>query len=110
MKNKKPQTTQKTPQKAKITSLTSKLKKELFPSRIKYFSLAWIIYIVTGLIIIYAGYLFFSFSQLEAKNPEVSEIKIDKSYIKKLNTLEDFGIPASANEPGFGRENPFGTL
>lgn len=96
--------------KSQVHALTSRLKKELFPIGIKYFSLAWITYLAAIVIIVYAGYFIYSLTKLETKSPETSKIEIDESYIKKLNTLEDFGIPASANEPGFGKEDPFGTL
>ncbi|MFH1749589.1 MAG: hypothetical protein ABH837_01695 [bacterium] len=90
--------------------LTTKLQKELFPTGIKYFSLAWIIYIVIVLLVGYMGYVTYNILQLESDAPSISSVKIDESYIKKLNTLEDFGSPVKSNEPGFGRDDPFGNL
>ncbi len=92
------------------TTLTTKLKKELFPTGIKYFSLAWIIYVVIVLIAIYMSFCAYSIFQLNSDIPSTSSVKIDESYIKKLNTLEDFGNPVKNNESGFGRDDPFGNL
>ena len=96
--------------KAKAILLTEKLKTELFPKKIKCFSLAWIIYVVILVIILYAGYFAYTLLGIKNEAKDLAEIKVDKTYIKKLNTLEDFGTPATSDEPGFGRENPFGGI
>ncbi|MFC1656878.1 hypothetical protein ACFL14_02895 [Patescibacteria group bacterium] len=92
------------------TKLTPKLQKELFPAGIKYFSLAWIVFIIIILLIGYMGYAAYKLFQLRSDVSATSSVKIDESYIKKLNTLEDFGDPVMSNEPGFGRDDPFGSL
>ena len=92
------------------TDLTPKLQRELFPRGIKYFSLVWIIYIVIVLLMGYMSYAAYNLLQLKSDAPSTSSVKIDESYIKKLNTLEDFGKPVKSNEPGFGRDDPFGNL
>lgn len=92
------------------TNLTPKLQRELFPRGIKYFSLVWVIYIVVVLLVGYIGYATYNLLQLKSGTPSTSSVKIDESYIQKLNTLEDFGKPVKSNEPGFGRDDPFGNL
>jgi len=92
------------------TNLTPKLQRELFPRGIKYFSLVWVIYMVVVLLMGYMGYATYNLLQLKSNTSTTSSVKIDESYIKKLNTLEDFGKPVKSNEPGFGRDDPFGNL
>lgn len=62
------------------------------------------------LVIISFGFFWFmrSISSFGTKNPSTNEeIKVDYKKLEKLETLKHPGQSVTANEPGFGRENPF---
>jgi hypothetical protein len=69
--------------------------------------------IVSMLVIVFLG-LFLSFyiysfltSSLITGNVEKKPIKIDNELYKTLTDIPNFGSSVTAEEPGYGRDNPF---
>jgi len=91
-------------------AISSRLKKELFPQKIKFFTLSWVFFLLVFLIFIYTGYQVYRLNKMSPKKSEVEITKIDLKYITKLNELESFGDIPSPDEPGYGKNNPFGGI
>jgi cytoskeletal protein RodZ len=96
--------------KTKLIKLTPRLSAELFPSKIRYFSLSWLLYTVILILSGYIGWISYLTFTEAAPKLTTEKISIDESYIQKLNTLEDFTVPVDSPSSDFGRDNPFGDI
>ena len=91
-------------------TIPPKLREELFSKRIKLFNISWVLSLLFLAIIVYSVYQLYLLSNIKPEKPDVEIIKIDLDYIDKLNELESFGDIPSPNDPGFGKDNPFGGI
>jgi len=87
--------------------MPAKLRRELFPQKVKLFSFSWVFFLLALVILSSVGIQIYRLSSLEPDKPEVEIMKIDLDYIDKLNKLESFGDIPSPDEPGFGKDDPF---